>query len=89
METKDVIYNYIVNKLLEEKSQGDLAFDDDLLTPDMLDSVAIVELITFLEQSFQIEIDVGEITEENIGSVSQIVGFVESKRGSGTPTAKA
>lgn len=79
MNSEDTIRDYVAVSLLKEKSPQALALDEDLMTPGKLDSMMIVQLVMFLEQTFQIEVDIGEITEENIGSVDRIVSFVDAR----------
>ena len=46
-----------------------------------LDSFAVVELATSLEQRFGFEIDGSEFTGEIFETVGSLAGFVEKKRG--------
>jgi acyl carrier protein len=56
-----------------------LGDDDRLLERGIIDSMGIVELITFLEESFDVQIAEDEISEANLGSLSAIIGFVAAK----------
>ncbi len=51
---------------------------DDELIPEtgLLDSAAIMELIVWLETRFDVEIDQGDLTIENFGSVNAIVDYL-------------
>jgi len=46
-----------------------------------IDSVGIVELLTFLETRFDIQINDDETVPENIDTIDSIVRFVGEKRG--------
>lgn len=53
---------------------------DSLLTAGILDSLATVELIAFLEREFQIAVIDDDLQIENFDSISAIVALVERKR---------
>lgn len=62
-------------------SGGDHFTDDDsLLDQGVIDSVTMVDLITFLESRFGFQIEDEEMTPENFDSLNAIVAFVESKQ---------
>lgn len=59
-------------------------FDDiSLLEEGIIDSVAVLELILFLEETFAISIEDEEIIPDNLDSVNKLVIFVQSKLSSG------
>lgn len=51
---------------------------DDEVIPEtgLLDSAAIMELIVWLETRFDVEIDQGDLTIENFGTVNAIVEYL-------------
>lgn len=53
--------------------------DEGLLNAGIIDSFGFVELVTFLESEFGIEIDEGEINEETFANVVEISKFVAGK----------
>jgi len=55
--------------------------DDDLIEADIIDSTSVLELIEFLESHFGIEVTDAETVPGNLGSVSALTRFVDSKRG--------
>jgi acyl carrier protein len=56
-----------------------LADEDRLLERGVVDSMGIVEMLTFLEDEFDVKPADEEISEANLGSVSAIVRFVAAK----------
>jgi acyl carrier protein len=75
---KDVIRTYIIENLL--LGQGE-AIDDDtsLLDAGALDSTAAMELVSFLEQAFQVQIQDREINPDNLETVSRISAMIQRK----------
>ena len=78
MQIQSEIRNYIIENIL---------FGDDKLldidTPfqenGILDSIGFLEIITFVEEKFGIEIADNEVIPENLGSLLRISGFVKKK----------
>ncbi len=53
---------------------------DSLLDKGIVDSTGVLELIGFLEESFEIQIDDEELIPENLDSVVNLVDFVNRKK---------
>jgi acyl carrier protein len=58
--------------------------DDDLLAKGGLDSLGVLEVVTFLEREFSIAVVDEELVPENFRSVSTLLSFVQSKLNGGT-----
>lgn len=54
--------------------------DADLIEQRVIDSLAILKLVTFLEESCGIKVLDEDIVPENFKSVNDLVRFVEEKR---------
>jgi acyl carrier protein len=73
------IHNYIVDKILfdnGEKIDEDLSFQES----GILDSTGFLELITFVEEKFGVEVSDRELIPENFDTLRKISGFVQSKK---------
>jgi methoxymalonate biosynthesis acyl carrier protein len=55
--------------------------DEPIIENGVLTSLQTVELVTFLEERFDIIVEDEEFDEENFGSVEAIAGLVASKTG--------
>lgn len=75
------IRDYIVRNLMLKKSGVELGLDQPLLESGIMTSFGIVELVSYLESSFGIQIDDYDIVPENFQSVRTITKLVELKRG--------
>jgi acyl carrier protein len=53
--------------------------DEDLLDQGIIDSLGIMKLITFIEETFGIEVADEDVVPENFQTLSIIVKFVEKK----------
>ncbi|MEA2621754.1 MAG: Phosphopantetheine attachment site [Chloroflexota bacterium] len=59
---------------------------DTPLLEGRLDSAGLMELATFIEVEFGVELDPADVAAENFGSVAEIAGLVESMMDSGPPS---
>jgi acyl carrier protein len=73
------IRNYIVDKILFDDGE---ILDEDLSFQEsgVLDSTGFLELITFIEERFGIEISDWELVPENFDTLRKVAGFVQSKK---------
>lgn len=65
--------NFIVSDL------GALADDDSLLGRGILDSTGFIELVSYLEETFRIQIADDEMIPENLDSLRSITAYVARK----------
>jgi acyl carrier protein len=72
------VANRVRQFIREELLFGDSEMTDDTpLLGDLVDSVGLMELITFIEQEFDLTIDQGEIDRRSFESVNAITDWVE------------
>jgi acyl carrier protein len=72
------VREFIVNNMLYGEG-GDLGEHDSLLGAGILDSTGVLELVTFLESTFGIRVEDGDIVPENLDSVGRIAAYVRRK----------
>jgi len=58
----------------------DLGDEDSFLDHGILDSTGVLELVTFLEETFDIIIEDEELVPENLDSVTNLVAFIQLKQ---------
>jgi acyl carrier protein len=81
MQTIDIeqqIRTFLVDNFLFGRSEA--LRDDAPLLGDVIDSTGVIELVVFVQEHFAITVEDEEVTEENLGSVNQVVAFVAKKR---------
>lgn len=66
---------FIVNGNAEQP----LGNDENLFDSGMFDSVRIINLVLFVEETFSLELDFDDLTEENLSTLDAITDLVESK----------
>ncbi|MFI5387340.1 MAG: acyl carrier protein [Fimbriimonadales bacterium] len=56
-----------------------LSESDSLLESGLIDSMGVLELVTFLESTFSIQVADQEVVPENLDTIGAIVSFVRRK----------
>jgi acyl carrier protein len=77
MIDKEIIRNFLMTLAKKENNIGD---DDSLLVTKILDSLAIAELVVFLEARFKVTLESDDLIPENLDSINAIVRFLERKK---------
>ena len=76
-ENRDRIRQYLVETHLDGDPRG-LEDDTDLFAAGLLDSLATVKLVRFLEQEFDRKLDTSRITAASLRSVTAIAELIGS-----------
>jgi acyl carrier protein len=79
-ETKDTIREFILNEFLPGESSSNLKDDTPLRTSGVLDSMATLRLVSFVEERFGIEVDAHEAGIENFDRIEDIASLIASKK---------
>jgi len=79
-DTAAKIRKFIVEEIMYQKNESALDYDASLLEGGIIDSTAILQLITYLQDEFKVSISNAEIVPENFDSVNSIANFIENRR---------
>lgn len=79
-ETKEIIKNYILSEFLPGEDPNELTDSTPLVTGGVLDSLATLKLVAFLEEEFQINIQAHETSIDYLDTISDITNLVQSKQ---------
>jgi acyl carrier protein len=58
----------------------EISLDDNLLEVGAIDSMAILTLVTWIEDKYGVQIEMDELTIENMGSISSMATFIINKK---------
>ncbi len=75
----DIIRSFIIENFLFDEDENVLSVDDSFLESGIIDSTGVLELIEWLEETFNIKIDDEELTPDNLDSINKVSGFIERK----------
>lgn len=78
-ETKEIIKIYILSEFLPGEDPNELTDSTPLVTGGILDSLATLKLVAFLEEQFQIEVQAHETSVDYLDTISDITNLVNSK----------
>ncbi len=81
MNANEEIRQYILSEFLPGEKPSNLQDDTPLRTSGILDSVATIKLVSFVEERFGIEVEAHEAGIENFDRIDSIVAFIKSKGG--------
>ncbi len=73
------VKSFVLSEFLPGEDPADLTDSTPLVTSGILDSIATLKLVTFLEETYDIAIQPHEIDAENLNTLSLIQNLVSSK----------
>lgn len=72
-----------IRKFIEEnfilEGEDNLGEEDSLLEKGIIDSTGVLELVAFLEETYQFKINDEELVPENLDSIKNISQFIQNK----------
>ncbi len=72
----ETIINFIIEKLHDGRADLEISPEDDLLGSGLIESMAMMRLIAFIEEEYSIKVSPQEMTIENFMTVEAMVNFV-------------
>lgn len=78
-EVKQTVKAYILQEFLPGENPAELTESTPLITGGILDSLATIKLVVFLEERFQIKIEAHETMADYLDTVADIAQLVSSK----------
>lgn len=78
MNYKEIIKNYIVKDMLDEDNV-EINDDTELILNNLIDSLSVVRLLIFLEDTFEIGLD-DELDLKNFSSLNNIYDLINRKK---------
>lgn len=74
------VRRFVVENFLFGEDDGSLQLEDSFLDSGVIDSTGVLELVTFLEQQYEIKIDDTELVPDNLDSIARVSGFIRRKQ---------
>ncbi len=82
IQIRTMARDFILKEFLPGERPENLTDSTELITDGILNSLATLKLVAYLEKSCGIEIAPDELVPENLNSIAQIANFVQSKQAS-------
>jgi acyl carrier protein len=77
---KEELRQYILKNFLPGEKPSNLHDDTPLRTSGIVDSVGMLQMVSFVEERFGIEVEAYEASVENFDRIEDIAAFINSKR---------
>jgi len=78
-EVMQTVKDYVMEEFLPGEDPAELTPTTPLITGGILDSIATLKLVAFLEERYPIEVQAHETDLDHLNTLSDIVRLVESK----------
>lgn len=85
MSVETLIRCYILENFLFSDDESQLDDSSSFLEKGIVDSTGVLELVMFVEETFDISVEDDEILPENFDSVAQLAQYVYAKMGKRVP----
>ena len=83
------VRSFVVESFLFGDTKTPLSEDGSLIENGLIDSTGILELVAFVEETFEITVSDEEILPANFDSIAKVEAFVARKRAASTASAVA
>ena len=81
MDIAGTVRAFLVDSFLYGQEPSDLEPETSLLEAGHIDSTGVLEIITFLESTFGLQVEPEEMVPENLDSIACIERYVQTKLG--------
>ena len=79
-DIKNVIKDLILKEFLPGEDPSELTDTTPLITGGILDSIATLKLVMFIEERYGISLQAHEVDAEHLDTISQIAQLIRSKK---------
>lgn len=80
MDIEGAVEEFIVTEIMLADNSIKLDSKESLISTGVLDSLALLRLIAFIEDQFNINVEDTEVIPENLETIHDIVTFIEMKK---------
>lgn len=77
---RETVRRYILDNFLPGEDASNLTDSTELKESGILDSMSTLKLVTFLEETYQVEFEADDLDAGNLSTVANIAALVASKR---------
>jgi acyl carrier protein len=78
-EIKNTVKSFILKEFLPGENPDELTDSTPLITGGVLDSLATLKLVAFIEETYKIELQAHEVDVEHLNTISDIADLVRTK----------
>lgn len=75
------VRQFVISNFLFGEDNGSLTANESFLESGIIDSTGVLELVSFLEQTYGIKVRDEELVPDNLDSLQKVAAFVQRKAG--------
>lgn len=79
VEIEEIIFDFIQSQPDMAASSGPDSYNQSLIASGLIDSLAVVQILEFLEARFDVRFDPEDLTGDNFESVSAMAALVRTR----------
>lgn len=83
MNTEQELQKFILSEILKGEDASQLGSEDNLIDSGVLDSLAMMQIVTHVEKTYAISVDTEDLVPETFESVRALSEFIARKQNSG------
>jgi acyl carrier protein len=76
----EIMRGFIEGKFLPSAGKESFNDDDSFMENGIIDSTGVLELLEFIEEQFDIEVEDEEIIPDNLDSIGKLTTFIQKKK---------
>lgn len=80
IDIKEKVKDFIINNFLLGSDENNLSDSDSFLEKGIVDSTGILELVSFVQEAFDIKIEDAELVPDNLDSLNNLEAFIIKKK---------
>ncbi len=79
MDMRETLRHYLSTELLVGHA-GELTDDENLLLSGLVDSIAVMRFIAFIEERFELTVPPEDVTIENFSTIQRIASYLQRRQ---------
>ncbi len=76
---KENLKDFIVKRFLKNVESEILNYDTPLISGGLIDSILTMQLVVFIEETYNFEFSAHEVDRDNLDSINIIANFIQKK----------
>jgi len=77
--TKKIVREFIIDSFLPFAEENPFEDEDSFMEKGIINSTGVLELLQFIEETFEITVEDEEVIPDNLDSLNKLTSFIESK----------
>ena len=73
------VRGFVTDNFLFGRKNVSLGGDDSLLEQGLIDSTGVLELVSFIENKFEIKVEDDDLVPDNLDSINRLITFIATK----------